>query len=271
MRSRQDHPNGGMHGYANAIYSPSPALARKATSSPVHDVRKILSQSSNNPMLNSHLGSDALYPSYTGSQEGYWQQQQQSQGSPRGARTLPRNCSTPQYANTQTLYSPYFQGGSPSAAAGIAGSAMGAVVVTNHVGYSDGGPPGLGGGGRGYDAASGQREYYPSDYGLPLEPLPEDNELLASPHGAPAGGGVNMALNPLNNSGYFNPETGSDILEPIHPHPLPHQQHLMHNMSNSSAESSTLSPMRTSGGGMTMSSGIGDASTASGTTTTIIL
>ena len=133
-------------------------------------------------------------------------------------------------------------------------------MVTNHVGFSDGGGRG------GYEAASGQREYYPSDYGLPLEPLPEDNELLASPH-AP---GVNLALNPLNNSGYFNPETGSDILEPIHPHPLPHQQHLMHNMSNSSAESSTLSPMRTSGGGITMSSGIGDASTASGTTTIII-
>ena len=32
-----------LHGYANAIYTPSPALTRKANSSPVHDVRKILS------------------------------------------------------------------------------------------------------------------------------------------------------------------------------------------------------------------------------------
>ena len=77
---------------------------------------------------------------------------------------------------------------------------------------------------------------------------------------------------------YFNPETGSDILDPIHPHPLPHQQHLvggviggvggsnqLHNLSNSSAESSTLSPMRThEATGATISSGIGDASTASG-------
>ena len=144
------------------------------------------------------------------------------------------------------------------------------------------------------------REYgYPSDYGLPLAPLPEGNEQLVSPHG----GGIssnslefpsasssnnkrkqsstaNLSMNPLNDL-MFN-ENGDDLMDPIHPHPLPHQQHLIqqhhqkqqqqqeqllqqhqhnHNLSNSSG-SSTLSPLRTTA--MTLSSGIGDISSASG-------
>ena len=141
------------------------------------------------------------------------------------------------------------------------------------------------------------REYgYPSDYGLPLAPLPEGNEQLVSPHG----GGINthsldfptvttstnkrnhssaanLSMNPLSDL-MFN-ENEDDLMNPIHPHPLPHQQHLLqqkqqtqdqflqqqhsHNLSNSSG-SSTLSPMRTTG--MTLSSGIGDISSASGMT-----
>ena len=142
------------------------------------------------------------------------------------------------------------------------------------------------------------REYgYPSDYGLPLAPLPEGNEQLVSPHGgginshsldfAPVSSSTskrnnasnaNVSMNPLSDL-MFN-ENGDDIMNPIHPHPLPHQQHLLHqqhqkqqdqllqqqqhshNLSNSSG-SSTLSPLRTTG--MTLSSGIGDISSASGT------
>ena len=133
--------------------------------------------------------SDALYPpgSYgSGGGSGpYWDQQGAGyEGySPRTAarsghhqgtsQTLPRN----QYANTQTLYSPYFQGGSPSAAAGISGSATASVVIPSSASS-------------GLEAAADgslQRDYggcYPSDYGLPLEPLAEDNcgEMMASPH-----------------------------------------------------------------------------------------
>ena len=272
-----------LHGYQNALCSP--ALLRKtASSSPVHDVRKIIrpmvSDQHLSPnvmprsnLLNQQLGSDALYPhpgGYNSSNSAYSLRDQwdggygagygganystlgygrESSPSPRvrankqhvpASQTLPRlpnatSSSPGHYANTQQLYSPYYQGGSPSVAAGIA-------------------------------SPTPVREFgYPSDYGLPLEPLPEDNgELLASPHEPST---ANLAMNSLNDM-YFNPETGSDIMEPIHPHPLPHQQHLMHqqqqlNLSNSSADSSTLSPMRTSAG-LTMSSGIGDASTASG-------
>ena len=147
------------------------------------------------------------------------------------------------------------------------------------------------------------REYgYPSDYGLPLAPLPEGNEQLVSPHGgginsnsldfAPMSSSTsrrkqqnsigNLSMNPLSDL-MFN-ENGDDLLDPIHPHPLPHQQHLMHqlqqkqqqqqqdqllqqhqqnhNLSNSSG-SSTLSPLRTTGNSF-LSSGIGDVSSASG-------
>ena len=143
------------------------------------------------------------------------------------------------------------------------------------------------------------REYgYPSDYGLPLAPLPEGNEQLVSPHG----GGINstslefptmsstiatrrqastanLSMNPLSDL-MFNGNC-DDLMDPIHPHPLAHQQHLLQqqqqkqqqqeqlllqqqhnlNLSNSSG-SSTLSPLRTTG--MTLSSGIGDISSASG-------
>lgn len=321
-------PHHELHGYQNALCSP--ALTRKASSSPVHDVRKIIrplsstggaASASSSPnvlprstLFNRQLGADALYPtSHVGGPAGYpppppppnkasssaynlrdhpdnWESPRGYDGfyspshmggynrespspagmSPRiGARgrhqsnsqTLPRHLPaanpTPHYANTQQLYSPYFQGGSPAVAAGIASS----TGPTQHPLHP---------------SASNTREYgYPSDYGLPLEPLQEDagGELIASPH-EPVGGG-SLTLNPSvggMGDGYFNPETGSDIMEPIHPHPLPHQQHLLQqqqqhnlNLSNSSAESSTLSPMRTSAG-ITMSSGIGDASTASGIT-----
>ena len=141
------------------------------------------------------------------------------------------------------------------------------------------------------------REYgYPSDYGLPLAPLPEGNEQLVSPHG----GGINnaslefpstlstvttrkqtstanLSMNPLSDL-MFN-ENLDHLRDPTLPHPLAYQEQLMQqkqqqqehlflhqqqnnlNLSNSSG-SSTLSPLRTTG--MTMSSGIGDISSASG-------
>ena len=140
------------------------------------------------------------------------------------------------------------------------------------------------------------RDYgYPADYGLPLAPLPEGNEQLVSPHGGGINGNsldfpimssssskrkqssnANLSMNPLSEL-MFNGSGGEETMHPIHPHPLPHQQHLMqqqqmkqqelhqqqHNLSNSSG-SSTLSPLRTTG--TTLSSGIGDISTASGRT-----